>query len=401
MLLKNTSIITLSSILLFTACNKASEFHEQNVVSSAISEESDITEDDGYRDPPTVAQNDLTNDEPKVDSKDEANEEVKLASEKACKYSFGATSIGSNVKITIISAPASMLEGFENEELSKLSINDQKFMMEAVQNKLSGVSVVSQRSATIQSANESLVVKSEQAKVRFTKVESDLDLNYLVKGKTASIQATSIRRGSKLIAVLDGSESASAQFTSIEDEAEIFLIYKSRGDNVTCISATGANGNIASYIYGEKGYVAQGILKGTDFSEEGTILHQVIGSDNTFSSFTGTRIASTNVILKTMGGKFTTSLVKGTSLGSKNKYDIQMKGNDETKLSFTGTSAGLDTDVSLDLDGDLNTSAEFKFTAENNIHIDGKIKGKDPKINLLGRLNMSTTAKVSVDLQTK
>jgi hypothetical protein len=319
--------------------------------------------------------------------------------EKKCKYSFHATHIGSNVKVTVISGTKEKLSGLQNEELSKLAPEDQTFLSAALQDKLTGVPVSKGKSQKVQSVSEKLAIKGpKDASAKFNQIAEGVTLNYLVKGTKANIHGNTMNRGSRIFAVLDGSEEASVKFTSIKSDSEIFVLFLAKGDNVTCVKATGIDGKIGSYVYGEKNYITEGHIKGTGFDNGGTITHYVTGGDHTLSTFKATSITETQVSLTTLGGNDTHSKVHFTGLDINNTFDIIVKGKDDTSLDFKGTNAGQNTTVNLDIEGFKNTGAQFQFTAERNVNVNGRILANNPYLHQKGNLKNSKSAKIAVSL---
>lgn len=324
---------------------------------------------------------------------------VQAISEKSCRYIFGATKVGSNVKVTVISGSINKLKTLDHVEFQRLSSENKSFFSNILNNRLDGIPQVSSKNKNTLSDSDRLIIKNaNEASARFTKIDNNISLNYYLQGKNASFRGTSLHSGSQLFLVLSAEENASVDFTSIHDGSEVFVIFLSEKENVTCVSVTGVDGRIASYVYGNIGHATQGQIRGTGFDEASSIVHHVIGGDNTLSSFKGTSVKESLVDFKTIGGDKTHTTVQFTSLHENNNFNFNIKGKDDTLLRVNGTNAGKDALVNLSITGQEDTSASFRFTNEQNIRINGEITAKDPELNLLGKLDNSTSAKINVNL---
>jgi hypothetical protein len=417
----NNWIISLMSVILLSACNNSSEFSQS--LSYTPEGVKKINRDSSSPSSSKVALRDIDDDivddpddqlpgEPPVfDPQDQipapppvVNDPVDPSQPKEdkCKYSFSATSMGENVKLTIISGPLDIIVQLKHEELLKLSPDDQKFLSEALKDQLSDIPVVAKRSGSYLKGNEKMIIKnSNTAEASFNQTGSGITMNYLVKGNKASISATGLNHGSRIYAVLDGETGASLSFNTIESDTEIFAYFVTKGDNITCVGGNGLSGNISSYVYGQKGFKTSGTLSATSFDNSKIITHYVSGGPNTNSLFGATSLNESHVRLTTIGEENTQSKVRYTSANINNTFDIKLKGKDKTDLNFSGTSAGRHTVVNLDIDGSKETGASFRFTSEQDIHITGKIRGVDPFLNLSHWLSRSQVAQVDAILEKK
>lgn len=314
----------------------------------------------------------------------------------SCNYSFSATHVGSNVNVTIISAPMSKLLALENMDFDKLDAEDKVFFNDALMNRLA-LPVIGKKSSTTQKENEKLIIQNEKdASVSFTSLHAGTSLSYLIKGEKASIQGTSVGKGAKVHAVLDGKE-ASVSFTSIQDNSEVVLLFVSKGDNVNCVSTTGVNGKIHNYVYGEKGFHTESRITGTSMKNS-SILQHVIGHGATKTLLKGTSISESKVSIKSVGGNNTESKLKFTSMGRDNNIGVIILGKDNSLLDVSGTHAGINALISMEIEGNKASGAKFSFTSESNLRLNGRIVSEAPYLNLTSNTNSSKSAIVNVSL---
>lgn len=313
----------------------------------------------------------------------------------SCKYSFSATHVGENVNVTIISGSLSKLAKISDSAYSSLSSEDKMFVADAIANKLS-LQAVDGINGNVQTISDKFLVQNNNnASVNVTRIQEDVNLNYALKGDSASIRATAVAMNSKIVAVLDG-KTSSVDFTSLGKGAQIFLVYVTQGDNVTCISTTGVAGNMHSYVYGEDDKITQSQVKATAIKGS-SIIQYVSGMHNTKAFLTGTNISNSNVNIKVEGlGVNSGSVNNFTSMGDSNIFNVKIKGMDLTNLLVDGTCAGKNLVFNIDLFSQRDTRASFAFTAESNIKILGTMTGTATKLNLSERLLDSKTATINV-----
>jgi hypothetical protein len=312
-----------------------------------------------------------------------------------CKYTFTATHVDSGVNITVISGPISKLSKISDFAYEKLSAEDKAFVVDALANTLTLPSVTAINETTQTISDKFLVKNTNNASVNLTSIHEDTKLNYALKGATASIKATSVAMNSKIIAVLDG-KSSSVNFTSLGKGAQVFLVYITQGDNITCINTTASSGNIHSYVYGESDKVTQSQIKSTSIRGS-SLIQYVSGNSNTRATLTGASIRESKVNIKVEGlGMNVGSKNSFTGIGDSNIFDISVNGQDQSDLSLLGKCIGKNNIVNMSLVGNKDVKAGFSFTGENNIKILGSMTGISPTLNLSKNLLNSKEAIVNV-----
>lgn len=296
---------------------------------------------------------------------------------KACKNEIIFNGAGNNSKVTLISGSRQEIEKFMNmrDEFINLPSSTKTFFQKAFDHNVSDLPARDQgRSVNKHEQDESMVFNfNKEEKVRFTSVKESLQLNYVVYGGEPRISFNQFGEGSKLYLFLE-SKNSKVSFTTLKQNAEAYIMVVNEGDNVTCLGMTGggSEAEITSIVLGDKKFLTQSALHTTS-QKARVIKHEVIGGDNTLSSFKTTSISSNEIHLKTNGGNNTQSNIQMTAIVKPILFNIDLNGLNEPQLKFSVTKGGTNTMVDLMINGATKAGAHFKCTSCEGITLKGKI----------------------------